>query len=57
MVTSIIEIIERVNVISFSNEHIKRMIDELRTYATAHPACRCNKIIVHANEATLNFTL
>ena len=57
MVASIIEIIERVNVISFLDEHIKRMVDELRTYATAHPACRCNKIVVHGNEATLNFTL
>ena len=26
-------------------------------YATAHPACRCNKIIVHVNAATPHFAL
>ena len=53
MVASYIEIIERVNVISFSDEHMKRMTDNLRFYATAHPACRCNKIIVHAKKLLL----
>ena len=31
MVASIIEIIEKVNVIVFSEEHIERMVDEWRT--------------------------
>ena len=41
----------------FSEEHIKRMIDEWKLDATGHPVCRCNKIIVHANAATPHFAL